>query len=191
MIKYAHCQVNPFLMNFPIKCLKVLREEMSFFFPYDKVCAIRGPNCTYFIIGVSHGRNRCFKKVPADKSINPLSKLLNCLNLLSSQPEAPKKWRAYTSFNHNGRYYTLPGIPQFDQNGIWKYQTILFSKYGNLKQTIIQLIIQSDKGLSAKEIAQVVKITSNSSVVSQLQNVPGIRREKHQGCFITDFRGAI
>jgi predicted Zn-ribbon and HTH transcriptional regulator len=95
-----------------------------------------------------------------------------------------KKWRAYTSFNHNGRYYTLPGIPQFDQNGIWKYQTILFSKYGNLKQTIIQLISQSDKGLSAKEVAQVVKIPSNSSVVSQLQNVPGIRREKHQGRFI-------
>ncbi len=95
-----------------------------------------------------------------------------------------KKWRAYTSFNHNGRYYTLPGIPQFDKNGIWKYQTILFSKYGNLKQTIIQLISQSDKGLSAKEIAQVVKIPSNSSVVSQLQNAPGIRREKHQGRFI-------
>ena len=83
-----------------------------------------------------------------------------------------KKWRAYTSFNHNGRYYTLPGIPQFDQNGIWKYQTILFSKYGNLKQTIIQLISQSDKGLSAKEIAQVVKIPSNSSVVSQYRMSP-------------------
>jgi hypothetical protein len=29
-----------------------------------------------------------------------------------------KKWRAYTSFNMNGRYYTLPGIPRFDENGI-------------------------------------------------------------------------
>lgn len=95
-----------------------------------------------------------------------------------------KKWRAYTSFNHNGRYYTLPDIPQFDQNGIWEYQTILFSKYGNLKQTIIQLISQSDKGLSAKEIAQIVKIPSNSSVVSELQKVPGTRREKHQGRFV-------
>lgn len=95
-----------------------------------------------------------------------------------------KKWRAYTSFNHNGRYYTLPETPQFDQNGIWEYQAILFSKYGNLKQTIIQLISQSNKGLSAKEIAQIVKIPSNSSVVSELRNVPGIRREKHQGRFV-------
>ena len=38
-----------------------------------------------------------------------------------------KKWRAYTSFNMNGRYYTLPGIARFDENGIWKYQRILFS----------------------------------------------------------------
>jgi len=95
-----------------------------------------------------------------------------------------KKWRAHTSFNHNGRYYTLPGIPQFDQNGIWKYQKILFSKYGNLKQTILQLVRQSDMGLSAREIAHVVEIPSNSSVISQVQNVPGIRREKHQGHFI-------
>ena len=53
-----------------------------------------------------------------------------------------KKWRAYTSFNMNGRYYTLPGIPQFDENGIWEYQRILFSKYGTLTQTISRLAEQ-------------------------------------------------
>lgn len=95
-----------------------------------------------------------------------------------------KKWRAYTSFNMNGRYYTLPGIPQFDENGIWKYQAILFSKYGNLKQTIVQLIRRSETGLSAKEIAQVAEIPSNSSIFSRLQGVPGITREKHQGHFV-------
>jgi hypothetical protein len=95
-----------------------------------------------------------------------------------------KKWKAYTSFNHNGRYYTLPAIPHFDNNGIWKYQTILFSKYGNLKQTIIELIKGSEAGLSAREVAQIVGIPSNSSVFSQLRNVAGIRREKHQGRFV-------
>ena len=95
-----------------------------------------------------------------------------------------KKWETYTSFNHNGRYYTLPRIPQFDNNGIWKYQTILFSKYGNLKQTIIELVRRSEAGLSAREVAQIVEIPSNSSIFSQLQNVSGIRREKHQGHFV-------
>jgi hypothetical protein len=95
-----------------------------------------------------------------------------------------KKWKTYTSFNKNGRYYTLPEIPEFDKNGKWKYQTILFSKYGNLKQTIIQLVKQSKAGLSAKEITEIIELRSNSSFLSQLQNFPGIRREKHQGRFV-------
>jgi len=92
-----------------------------------------------------------------------------------------KRWKGYTSFNMNGRYYTLPEVPQFDKNGIWKYQSILFSKYGNLKQTIIQLVAQSKGGLSARELAEVVELPSNSSFFSKLQDVDGIRREKHQG----------
>jgi hypothetical protein len=95
-----------------------------------------------------------------------------------------KKWRAYTSFNMNGRYYTLPGIPRFDENGIWEYQRILFSKYGTLAQTICQLIGRSKGGMSAKQIAQVVEVASNSSVFSRLHSVPGIRRERYQGRFV-------
>lgn len=95
-----------------------------------------------------------------------------------------KKWKTYTSFNNNGRYYTLPDIPDFDRNGIWKYQTILFSRYGNLKQTIIQLVKQSGAGLSAKEIAEIVELPSNSSFFSKLHNFAGIKRERHQGRYI-------
>jgi hypothetical protein len=95
-----------------------------------------------------------------------------------------KKWRAYTSFNMNGRYYTLPGIPRFDENGIWKYQRILFSKYGTLAQTICRFIGRSERGLSARQIAQVVEVASNSSVFSRLHSVPGIRRERYQGRFV-------
>jgi hypothetical protein len=95
-----------------------------------------------------------------------------------------RKWNTYTSFNHNGRYYTLRDIPDFDSNGIWKYRRILFSRYGNLKKTVIQLVKQSRAGLSAREIAEIVELPSNSSFFSQLQNFAGIRREKHQGRYI-------
>jgi hypothetical protein len=98
-----------------------------------------------------------------------------------------KKWKAYTSFNMNGRYYTLPGIPRFDENGIWKFKQILFSQYGTLMQTISQLIGRSETGLSARQIAQVVEVAPNSSVFSRLKSVPGIRREKHQGRFVYFF----
>jgi len=47
-----------------------------------------------------------------------------------------KQWSAFTSINKNGRYYTLPRIPLFDENGLWRYQTVLFSNHGNLTQSI-------------------------------------------------------
>ena len=39
-----------------------------------------------------------------------------------------KEWKVFSSYNHNGRYYVLPEIPQFDVLGLWKYQNIFFSK---------------------------------------------------------------
>ena len=94
-----------------------------------------------------------------------------------------KKWKTYTSINKNGRYYTLPQIPVFDENGLWKHQAVLFSKYGNLKQTTIELIRRSQVGLSAVDIAEIIEIPSSSSFFSQIKNVGGIQREKLQGRF--------
>ena len=37
-----------------------------------------------------------------------------------------KKWETLTSFNQNGRYYTLPKIPRFDNNGISLLSKIAF-----------------------------------------------------------------
>ena len=95
-----------------------------------------------------------------------------------------KKWQSFTSINQNGRYYSLPQIPVFDQNGLWRYQAVLFSKHGNLKQTIVALIADSTKGLSAVEIARFVDLAPNSSFISRFKNVPGVQREKHHGRFI-------
>ena len=95
-----------------------------------------------------------------------------------------KKWHSLTSINQNGRYYTLPQIPVFDPDGLWRYQQVLFSKHGNLKQTIVALITSSAKGLSAVEIARLVDLAPNSSFISRMAHVAGVRREKHQGRFV-------
>ncbi len=95
-----------------------------------------------------------------------------------------KKWGTFTSINQNGRYYTLPEIPEFDDNGLWKYQFGLFSKHGNLKQTIIELIKRSEAGLSAADISKIVEIPSSSSYFSKLRQLDEIKREKHQGLYI-------
>jgi len=95
-----------------------------------------------------------------------------------------KKWHTFTSINQNGRYYTLPDIPFFNEHGLWSYQAVLFSKHGNLKQTILWLIHQSQSGLSAGEIAKIVNLSPNSSFFTQLKNASGIIRKKHHGRFV-------
>ena len=115
-------------------------------------------------------------------TIDQLVKLITC-SVITARRRL-KKWQTYTSINKNGRYYTLPQIPVFDENGLWWYQTVLFSKHGNLTKTIVELIRTSQKGLSAVEIAGSVNLTPNSSFLSRIKNVSGVRREKYQGRFV-------
>ena len=42
----------------------------------------------------------------------------------------------YSSYSHAGRYYTLRHIPNFDENGLWHFKDISFSKFGTLKATV-------------------------------------------------------
>jgi len=115
-------------------------------------------------------------------TIGQLVSMLEC-SMITARRRL-KLWRTHTSINKNGRYYALPHVPVFDKNGLWRYQTVLFSKYGNLKQTIVSLIENAPKGLSAAEIAEVIDLVPNSSFLSQFKDAPGVRREKNRGRFI-------
>jgi hypothetical protein len=57
-----------------------------------------------------------------------------------------------TSYTHNGKHYTLPGIAQFDFNGFWHFGNIGFSVHGTLIDTLHQAITQSAAGKSNSEL---------------------------------------
>ncbi len=94
-----------------------------------------------------------------------------------------KKWGAITSYNKNGRYYTLIHIPKFDSWGLWNYNDMRFSKYGNLHQTIIQLINHSSSGLHAEEVGDLIDYVPHS-VLHRLAGKAAIRREKLYGKYV-------
>lgn len=94
-----------------------------------------------------------------------------------------KQWKAYTSYNHNGRYYALPKVPRFDKNGLWCYEDVCFSKYGNLKRTIVYLIDSSPSGLTGKEIGSLVRLDPRS-FLHHFRAVGGIQREKIEGVYV-------
>lgn len=109
-------------------------------------------------------------------TIQELSQLLNCSNITSRR--RLKQWQAYTSYNKNNRYYTLPAIPIFNKKGIWQFQGVFFSKHGTCKQTVVHLVHRSEKGLSNKELAEVLGENPNS-LLAHFKEIPGLKKERH------------
>ena len=94
-----------------------------------------------------------------------------------------KQWKAYTSFNQNGRYYALPDIAKFDTNGLWRHQGIFFSQHGNLKQTVIALVKNSPAGLTGSQIGELVSLAPRS-FLSHFRNESQLQREILDGRFV-------
>ena len=94
-----------------------------------------------------------------------------------------KESGALTSYNKNGKYYTLPHIPVFDSYGLWNYKDIRFSRYGNMHQTIIQLVNESHCGLHAGTIGELIGYPPHS-LLNKLYGKSLIKREKLHGRYV-------
>lgn len=94
-----------------------------------------------------------------------------------------KEWQALTSYNRNGRYYTLPDVPCFDANGLWQRRGVCFSRHGNLKQTVVELVRRSQAGLDAVDMRSLLGIDPRS-FLSAFATHPQLWREKALGRFV-------
>jgi hypothetical protein len=83
----------------------------------------------------------------------------------------------FSSFTHNSKWYTLSSIPEFDNNGLWFYNQIGFSRHGNLKQNIVHFIDKSCQGLSAKQLAEILSVPCHA-VLNHMYNSGAIDRFK-------------
>ena len=133
---------------------------------------------------LSEGRLKNVFSLLEDIEVFTLERLV--LFLSCSIPTARlklKQWGAYTSYNQNGRYYAVPTVPRFDNKGLWHYENIYFSRYGNLKTTIVQLVGRSPSGLTGKEIGALVRLDPRS-FLHHFRNAGGIQREKPKGVYV-------
>ena len=94
-----------------------------------------------------------------------------------------KAWNALTSYNQNGRYYVLPDVPQFDEHGLWHDRDVSFSRYGNLTETLIQLVRHSQAGLSASELGELLRLNPRS-FLWLFRNHPDLKRDRREGRFV-------
>jgi len=57
-----------------------------------------------------------------------------------------------SSYSHTGRYYTLRSIPQFDADGLWRFEGIGFSRDGTLLATALRLVETAEAGRTQREL---------------------------------------
>ena len=114
-------------------------------------------------------------------TVTELSEILQCS--LITVHRRLKEWDAYTSYNKNGRYYTIRSIPAFDKNDIWRYRDIYFSRYGTLKNTVIALASKSKKGLNHAELQEIIGLNPKC-FMARFKELPGVKKERYKNYII-------
>ena len=74
-----------------------------------------------------------------------------------------------SSYSHAGRYYTLRDIPPFDQDGLWQYQGVGFSRDGSLKATVERLVEQSEAGRTHPELQARLRVRPHNTLLDLAQ----------------------
>lgn len=91
--------------------------------------------------------------------------------------------RYLSSFSHAGRYYTLAGIPQFGDYGLWFHQGVGFSKFVTLRNTIIEMVNSSTTGMTHPELHNLLRVRVQDTLLN-LVRTEQIKRKKDRGLYI-------
>jgi len=70
-----------------------------------------------------------------------------------------------SSYSHRGMYYTLRDIPDFDEQGLWGWHAVWFSRYGNLVETAWEFVAQADRGFTANELETVLHVECKQALL--------------------------
>jgi len=89
----------------------------------------------------------------------------------------------YSSFTHNGRWYTLASIPRFGRDGLWFHEEIGFSNAGSLTQTLVRLIEHSPGGMTADQLGEKLRCRCHAVLV-RLYRKGRVQRQKHGRSYV-------
>jgi hypothetical protein len=88
-----------------------------------------------------------------------------------------------TSFSHRGKYYTLAEIPQFDEQGLWSYRSVWFSRDGSLLATIQRFVQEARAGWTASELRGLLQVEVKEALL-HLYRQKRIEREEIGGLYV-------
>lgn len=64
----------------------------------------------------------------------------------------------HTSYSHRGRFYTLAEIADFDDNGLWTFDWVWFSRHGTLLNTAEAFVNRAPAGFFAAELQELLHV---------------------------------
>jgi len=88
-----------------------------------------------------------------------------------------------TSYSHRGKYYTLEDIPVFDEGGLWSYDTVWFSRDGNLLATVQRFVEEASSGCTAHELRRLLSVSVKEPLL-QLYRRRRLYREDMGGTYV-------
>ncbi len=88
-----------------------------------------------------------------------------------------------TSYTDSGRYYTLERIPSFDDQGLWSFRGVGFSRYGTLLSTVEAFIGRSEAGWHENELAAVLQVSVKEALLGLVRR-GSVVREKVGGRYL-------
>lgn len=120
-----------------------------------------------------------------DKKITTIDQLKIILNTTSRMTVFRRlsKLGYISSCSHSGKYYALKKSARFNKYGIWRHESVLFSKHGTLKNTLKAMIHQSPDGFTATELKKILRVKVDDSL-NILTKEKSVNRKKMSGVFV-------
>jgi hypothetical protein len=88
-----------------------------------------------------------------------------------------------SSYTHRGKYYALVENIKFDKTGLWSCGEVMFSRYGNLVETIKAFIDKSEMGYTANELKGILSVEVKEPLFNLILK-KRIIRKKTKGVYI-------
>lgn len=94
-----------------------------------------------------------------------------------------KELNYITSYSHSAKYYSLYRIAEFNNQGLWFYNSVLFSRHRTLIKSVKCFVNESEMGYTASELEEILKIKVDD-VLFGLVKGQEIEREKFSGRYV-------
>jgi len=89
----------------------------------------------------------------------------------------------HTSYSHRGQFYTLTEIADFDENGLWTFDSVWFSRHGTLVHTAEAFVDQAPGGYFAAELEELLHVPAKEPLL-HLVRQGRIQRQLVSGLYL-------